>query len=201
MARPALTDEQRRETRRAIRRAAARLYAEKGIGQVSARAIADAAGVSVGTLYSYFDNLTALMQSLWKEPVARFIADAEAKLAETHDPRERLRVMLDLYAAFARDQREVYRGAFLYVRPQSHDKPSKVALTDDRFFGLFRSVIATAQAEGVVRPGDPTRLAETVWAGLHGAVALPTNFDRLALDDADTIIADMIDAMLEWLTP
>ena len=39
MPRPALTEEQRRETRRKIRRAAAELYAENGLADISARAV------------------------------------------------------------------------------------------------------------------------------------------------------------------
>ena len=71
MPRPALTEEQRRATRRRIRRAASELYAEAGLSRISARAVAERAGVSVGTLYTHFDNLTDLMRSLWRAPVAR----------------------------------------------------------------------------------------------------------------------------------
>ena len=60
MPRPALTEEQRRETRRQIRQAASDMYAENGLSDISARAIAKRAGVSVGTIYSHFANLTDL---------------------------------------------------------------------------------------------------------------------------------------------
>jgi AcrR family transcriptional regulator len=62
--RPALTDKQRRETRLRNFTAAAELCAENGFRDISARTIADKAGVSVGTLYTNFDNLKDLMQSL-----------------------------------------------------------------------------------------------------------------------------------------
>lgn len=199
MPRPALTDEQRRETRRSIRKAAARLYARNGFADISARKIAESAGVSVGTLYSYFDSLTDLMQSLWKEPVSRLINEFEETLETIESPRDRLHSLLKAYANFAIQQQGVYRGAFLFVRPESHEAPSKTSLDEDRFFSLFRNTIAEAQAQGLIRQGDPRKLTQTVWAGLHGAIALPINMDRLALDPPEDSVQDMIEALLEWL--
>ena len=69
--RPA-TESQREEVRQKIRNAAKAIYREKGITGISARAIAVSAGVSVGTIYSYFGDLQTLMQSLWLEPLDRF---------------------------------------------------------------------------------------------------------------------------------
>ena len=71
MARPTLTDEQRRATRQKIRKAASELHAELGIANISARGVAERAGVSVGTLYTHFGNLTTLMQSLWRQPARK----------------------------------------------------------------------------------------------------------------------------------
>ena len=73
MPRPALTEEQRRESRRRIREAASALYATSGLGDISARAIAKEAGVSVGTIYSHFGSLAELMQSLWRQPARKLV--------------------------------------------------------------------------------------------------------------------------------
>lgn len=200
MPRPALTDEQRQQTRSNIRSAAARLYAKSGLEKISARAVAEEAGVSVGTLYTHFDSLTALMQSLWKQPVLSLISELETQLLEIDEPLARLRAVLEAYAVFANEHRAVYRGAFMYVRPQSHDKPNAVALKDDRFFSMLSSAIEDAQEQGQVRAGDPERLAQMLWAGVHGAIALPLNVDRLALEPPEATSGPMIEALLEWLS-
>ncbi len=200
MPRPALTDEQRSATRRKIRKVAAELYAQNGFADISARKIAEAAGVSVGTLYAYFDNLTQLMQSLWKEPAARMIEDLVAVQQRIDDPLDRLRALLETYAQFAVDQRPVYRGAFLFVRPASHDKPTQVSLDDDRIFRVFRDTIQAGQQQGLFRAGDLNQLTQALWAGLHGAIALPLNIDRLALDDREASVRQMIELLLEWIT-
>ena len=182
MPRPALTPEKREATRRRIRQAAAELYASDGKTDVSARAIAEKAGVSTGTLYQYFDNLRELLQSLWKEPVSRFLEDFLAISQRTSDPRKRLRKLLGAYIAFATGEDQLYRGAFLFVRPDSHPKPTPVALKEDRLFSILRGAVADGQKAGVFRKGDPSKITQLLWAGVHGSIALPTNIDRLALD-------------------
>lgn len=199
MARPALTDEQRRETRRKIRGAAAALYAESGLQDISARKIAQQAGVSVGTLYSYFDNLTELMQSLWKEPVRRLIRELESELAGIDDPLKRVRAFLSGYAQFALNEPATYRGSFLFVRPDNQPKPDQTALENDRFFRLLTDSVERAQATGQARSGDPQAIAQLLWSGLHGAIALPNNMDRLALAAPADSVAPMIDALMGWL--
>ncbi len=199
MARPALTDEQRRETRRKIREAAAELFSSNGVSNVSVRAIAERAGVSTGTIYSYFDNLTELLQSLWKEPLVRLLDELGEIVEKTPEPTRRLRRLLEAYAKFATGNHSVYRGAFLYIRPESHDAPVPRDLSQDRLFSMLRDTVADGQKAGTFRKGNPARIAQTLWAGLHGAVALPTNIDRLAIDPPDRLLRHMIDMQMEWI--
>ncbi len=199
MPRPALTEEQRRETRRSIQQAAAKLYARNGMKDISARAVAEEAGVSVGTLYTHFGNLTELMQSLWKQPVTKLIDELEAVAASIDEPLPRLRALLEAYARFAHEQRAVYRGAFLFVRPQGQEQPERAPLDRDRFFQLFRQAIQEAQSQGLTRSGDINKLTQTVWAAVHGAIGLPVNMSRLELEPSEQTAPLMIDAMLEWL--
>ena len=199
MARPALTEEQRKETRRKIRQAASELFSRNGVSNVSVRAVAEKAGVSTGTIYSYFDNLTELLQSLWKEPLVRLLDELEEIVEKTPDPKRRLRRLLEAYARFATGNHSVYRGAFLYIRPESHDKPVPRDLSQDRLFSMLRDAVADGQKSGDFRKGNPGRIAQTLWAGLHGAVALPTNIDRLAIDPPDRLLRHMIDMQMEWI--
>lgn len=199
MPRPALTDEQRRETRRKIRAAAAALHAESGRTDLSARAVAERAGVSVGTLYSYFGSLSELMQSLWRQPARRLVEELEQICAKEPDPVSRLKSLLEAYAGFSEEQRSVFRGAFLFVRPESQEPPAQVSLDEDRFFGLFRQSIIDGQAAGSIRDGEPDRLTQTVLSAVHGAIALPINLHRLALDSSPGMQKAMIEVMLGWV--
>ena len=86
MARPSHSPEQKREIRNKIRAAASKLYKEEGGSKVTARSVATEAGVSIGTLYAYFDNLGEVMQSLWREPVRKLIVDMELVSSEIDCP-------------------------------------------------------------------------------------------------------------------
>ena len=199
MPRPALTADQRKATRRRIRQAASELFSSKGVSEISARAIAEKAGVSTGTLYSYFDNLTELLQSLWKEPLVRLLNELEEIVAKTPEPRRRLRKLLEAYARFAVNNHSVYRSAFLYIRPESHAKPEPMDLSRDRLFAVLRDAVADGQKAGDFRKGNAGRIAQTLWAGLHGAIALPTNIDRLTIDPPERLLRHMIAMQMEWI--
>ncbi len=199
MPRPALTDKQRSAIRRNIREAAANLYAQNGMANVSVRAIAEHADVSVGTVYSHFGSLSELLQSLWRQP-ARNLVEQMTQLAEdVSNPAEQLGVLLNTYIQFAVEEPEVFRNAFLFVRPKTLEPPEQVALADDKFFTLFRQAISRGQQECGFRPGDPNTLAQMVLSSVHGALALPINMHRLALLPGTSVAEQTIAAQLEWL--
>ncbi len=200
MARPTLTKEQRAEIRSRIRKAAAELYAKSGLSDISARGIAKRAGVSVGTIYSYFDNLPELMQSLWIEPVRHLVKELNGINEEMSDPEQRLRKLLTTYVNFARDNSAVYRGAFMFVRPETHNPLNVVPFTDAGIAKAFLTAVVDGQASGHFRDGDPERLTELLWAGVHGAIALPVNLDRIEFSGTDDLAERMIDQMMVFIS-
>lgn len=200
MPRPALTEAQKREIRQQIRKAAATLYAENGIANISARAVAEEAGVSVGTLYAYFENLSELMQSLWREPTRRLVNHMEILARDIGCPKARLNALLDAYVNFAVNQQSVFRSAFLYVRPENQSAPKKVPLQDDQFFQLFCQTLRDGQDQDLFRKGEVAQLVQIIVSAVHGSIALPVNFHRLDLDDTEQVPRQMIDTMMEWVT-
>ena len=201
MPRKPATDEQREAARRRLQAAASAQYAAHGAGGISARAIAERAGVSVGTIYSYFGSLQGLMQSLWMEPLDRINARLKRIALEQVDPLERLRKLLEAYVDVATNAPELFRGAFLFVRPGSLEKPPREALETAVFGALLLAAVEEGQAAGRVRPGEPRRLAQLAWSAVHGSLALPVNFDRLDLEAGQAIAGDMIKVVLGNLAP
>lgn len=199
MPRKPATEEQKQAARRRLQKAAAALYAEVGATGVSARAIAQGAGVSVGTIYTYFGSLQGLMQSLWMQPVEAINARLTELAASIPEPGARLRALLQAYVGVARDQPELYRGAFLFVRPRSLPTPEREPLDTAPFPRLLITAVRDGQACGVVRPGDPVRLAQLAWSAVHGAIGLPVNFDRLAFQDTTALEDDAVELALRGL--
>ena len=76
LANPRKKPRQRRSeaTVEAILQASARILVEGGPGALNTNAVADLAGVSVGSLYQYFPNKTAIMAELIRRKRARLVA-------------------------------------------------------------------------------------------------------------------------------
>ena len=67
-----------RHTVDAIVEASARILEEQGHGGFTTNAVADVAGVSIGTLYQYFPDKDALLGALIARETGRLVEDAEA---------------------------------------------------------------------------------------------------------------------------
>lgn len=199
MARPKATPEQRAEVRRSIQRAAADLYREEGLAAISARAVAKKAGVSVGTIYSYFGDLAGLGQSLWEGRVARqeqVFRDVAAKHA---DPLARIEALLASYLLFGIEQHEIYRSVLLFVRPDSMGVPDKQHFSEFAFPTLLAQALKGGQAAGQIIAGDPADLAQVLWSGVHGAIALPINLSRVDLKSVEEMKDITVDALLRMV--
>jgi AcrR family transcriptional regulator len=200
MGRKPATVAQRQAARRHIQKAAAGVYAEQGAAAVSVRAIALRAEVSVGTIYAHFGSLQGLMQSLWMEPVETINAQLAELAAGIVDPVARLEALLKTYVEVAGTRPELFRGAFLFVRPDTLPKPPRDPLDEAPFAALLIQAVSEGQALGRIRPGDPGLLAQLAWSGVHGCLALPINFDRLAFAAPDPLAGRMIEIVVADLT-
>ncbi|MEM7363073.1 MAG: TetR/AcrR family transcriptional regulator [Pseudomonadota bacterium] len=200
MARTHATGEQREHVRNQIRAAAATIFKAEGLAGISVRSIASAAGVSVGTVYSYFGNLQDLMQSLWREPISRFEQTLEKITAKHPDPLNRIEALLRAYLAFGLKNPDLYRGAFLFVRPTTFEVPPRETLGTAKFARFMIEAITEGQQSGAIISGRPPELAQLLWSGLHGSLSLPVNLDRIAFRSTRTVGHAMIEAMINHLS-
>jgi AcrR family transcriptional regulator len=73
--------------------AAARILEEEGHSHFSTNAVADRAGVSIGSLYQYFPGKDAIMGALLRRETGLLIAEAEAAL-RANTGREAIRILI-----------------------------------------------------------------------------------------------------------
>lgn len=196
MGRPAATADQRRQQRNRIRSAAGEIYQEQGVGALSVRSIAARAGVSTGLLYSYFDDVSDLMQTLWSRPVAEFSRRVTTIEEAQPEPISRIEALLTGYVAWAHEHPDVYRGVLLLVRPPTSSDPERRELDSLPLHRALRDAVTEAQRTGRVRVGDPGEIAQVLWAGVHGALALPVNLDRYAVTPSSELAPLMIAALM-----
>ena len=169
MARPSHSNQQKEEIRKKIRAAASKLYKASDGEKITARKVATEAGVSIGTLYAYFENLSEIMQSLWREPVRRLVSDMELLNSEIDCPEQRLKALMLRYIEFSYNSASVFRNSFLFVRPESMAPPPQVALERDRFFQLYRTTLREGQLSGKFREGELDELTQLLLSAIHGS--------------------------------
>ncbi len=209
LARPSITPEKREKMRSHIRAAVISLARQRNIAPGDARAwnditirdVIDEAGISIGTFYKYFKDRADLAQTMWAEPVGNLRADMQASVDASTDPVDKVRVLLDHYVTFARDNDRLFRAAFLLVRDEASRPQNPEELDEETFYSNLCAAFKEGQKSGVFKPFDPHIMAQIFWAGIHGSVALPINLDRYRFESPEVLSAHMIDALMQLIMP
>jgi AcrR family transcriptional regulator len=152
--------------REALLKATLELIETDGIGAVSLRKVARAAGVSPGAPYHHFPDRAALLTALADEGFRR-LADT---LAEAHaaapTPTTALEAILNAYVDFARINPAYFRLMFRPELTESHKSEYGMAAAEAAFAILVDTVAAC------VPPAEKDVVAITMWSMVHGFASL-----------------------------
>ena len=167
----AIEEHKRAAYREAILEAAASVFGRLGFGAAKIADIAAEAGVSVGTLYNYFKNKDAVIDSLVTHESSHyreFVRDAE----QIEEPVERIRQLIDASYRFLERHgallaMAVREGVFQREIAEQHFGESRGEV---HFYiiGVYEGALTEAAAAGAVR-NDVTPSALAVM--LDGAVS------------------------------
>lgn len=166
--RPALTAAQLAARRRAVTEAARELFISEGFAAVSIRRVADLAGVTPKTLYSYFDSKLELLHSLWSD----IFTEVFAALDEVDSTSGELAHHINVCTAYVRywiERPDHYRLVFMSGDVTQADVKGFIDRTEitDRFARLT-APLASLVAE-VDRVGQGIReRSELLLCSLHG---------------------------------
>ena len=169
--RQALQEHTRAAYREAILAAAERIILRDGYQPAKMADIADATGVSVGTLYNYFDSKEAVLNALLEHHRARFLAQVEQPF-ESDDPLVQIRQVLARAHDFAEQNGALFN---LYVRTNgnghnSHNGASTCVVQDadhERFSSMLTEMLNRGVQQERIRTDIP--VAKLVWA-LHAVM-------------------------------
>ena len=157
------------ERREEILAAALKLLGRFGVHGVTTRMIAQAVGISQPSLYAHFPSKDAIAAELH----ARAFLDLEARLSagmvEVDTPEDLARA-LRIYIDFGLENPDAYRVAFMIEGPMA--SPPDLSNSGRTCFGLLRQCVRDLHQRGLARDDDPERLAQSLWAGLHGLTSL-----------------------------
>ena len=194
MPRKPLSQDDIESTRDAYCEAAYELYLREDYEAVTMRGIAKLMGSSPMTAYRYFENKDEVFASLRARLFHR-LAQSLENVPETLAPLAYLEALGAAYADFARKEPHAYR--LLYV---IHLHQARIYPEAERAQGRTRKVLfeATRRAVecGEIR-GDPTLLAHTFWACIHGLVSLDLANQLTQGSSFDELFPAMLDGILK----
>ena len=126
------------ETTAAILEGAAQILEANGLAAFTTNAVAERAGVSIGTLYQYFADKNAILVALAKQQVELGLADIARALSGEIDPTPEGRVRAMVRAAI-----HAFRG-----RQRARKAVMEVVLTQGRYGELMLPVVAFIAQHG-----------------------------------------------------
>jgi AcrR family transcriptional regulator len=157
------------DLRRALLDEALRTIQQDGVAALTLRTIALRLGVSRTALYRHFTDKRALLSSVATEGFR--LLTARLLDAWKVGGLRGFNAMGVAYIRFAMDNPSHYRvmfGGFVDNAPRDQDLVRESA---SAFHALVDAIVAL-QREGAVRKDDPQRLAQFIWATVHGVSML-----------------------------
>lgn len=142
----------------------------KGLRALSLRQLATDVGTSTTAVYSLFGGKPALLTALFDEAFHRFGTHL-ATVTPSDDPFEDLVQLGIAYRASALDDPHFYEVMFGTIRADITMDPGSLARAADTFEPLLRMVRRAIDA-GALRAEEPSVIAMSLWAMVHGLVSL-----------------------------
>ena len=177
--------------REVILRAAIDVFADRGYFNAQVADVARAAGVAAGTVYLYFRSKDDLLVSIFERTMRDALARVRDAVADTTDPRERLRRFARLHlGGLGRDRSlAVVFQVELRQSTKFMERFSSTMLRD--YLGLIRQAIEDGQRQKLFRSDLKPTVAAKMFFGVLDEMA--TNWilsrRRYSLEaDADAVV-------------
>lgn len=170
-------------------------------------AIAEAAGLAVGSIYHHFGNKERLYLALAERALEvneQFMAQA---YGGGRTPMEELIAASNAYIRFHLQHPGYFRMIALRVLDVppgdlASEVEQRIADKVEALVADIAAVLARADAAGQIHCPDPEGMSKFLWGAWNGVLSLRLRPDRLALDDADLerVMALGLDVMVQGLS-
>jgi len=168
-------ERERAEVREKILEAARELFVSEGYEAVTMRKIAERIEYSPTAIYLHFKDKETVLRELCDADFSA-LAQTFTRIARIDDPIERLRKTAHAYTEFGLTHPNHYRLMFMTPHPPMEPEASAVEKgnPEEDAYAFLKAIVEEALAAGRFRPelDDPDLVAQTLWAGLHGVIAL-----------------------------
>jgi AcrR family transcriptional regulator len=184
------------EKRRAILRAAIRVFAEKGYHACRVQDVASEAGVAYGLVYHYFSSKEELLETIFRGTWRRLLASLQ-EIEESGEPAaEQIRQVCGVVLRAWLVDRELVR---VLVREVARSPQIQREVEDiSRAFGALERIVSNGQARGELKAELDPRLAAWVLYGALEEILTGWVFERLTaeteedVERAELAVADVV---------
>ena len=185
--------------------AAIALFGKDGLKGTTTKALADAAGVSEGTIFKHFPTKKALYLAAFEgrtgDGMEYLVTELQQLADKGRDEEVIQRVLSAIFHGYDRD-RDLHR-MLLYVHLGQSDEENKVldeTLRKNQVMEFLIEYVATRQQQGVFRPGKPGTLAHAVIAlGMQVATSRKLFGNHDYGGGEDDVILDLTRLLLNGL--
>ena len=192
--------------------AARELFADGGEEGLTLRRVAERIEYSATTIYLHFRNKDVLVRELCAAEFAVF-SRRLVQAARSADPLERLRKVAAGYVDFGLQFPGHYRAMFITARAPGTPSPTRnqTHLATDETLqeapgpqDFLREAVFKGLAAGIFKAEyrDVPLLTQTLWAGLHGVVALHqvrANHPTVAWRPVQTLTETLVECLLNGM--
>lgn len=197
-----LREQKKKATRAAILNAAINLFGERGYERTSVSALAKAAGIGKGTIYSYFSSKNEILLAFCEEELAFIYSEIKKKLDPDAPLAEKMLLVFMSEFRFVTKNKEFGRTLLremTFPKEITIDKSLKI---EERFLDLFVRLLQEAQEKGVLR----TDIELTIAGGHFYSLYLMTlsawySGRLLSEEDVQETLKLLIDQALTGLLP
>jgi AcrR family transcriptional regulator len=169
------TADERLQLRISILDAARELFIERGIEATTMREIAKRIGYSPTSLYLHFKDKEDILRALCETDFLALATDLQS-IMSIPDVNQRLGLLCDSYAEFALSHPNHYRLMFMTPQPAFDKSEYKIQRgnPEQDAYAQLKFVVQDAFNQGLFRQelSNVDLIAQTLWAGIHGACSL-----------------------------
>jgi AcrR family transcriptional regulator len=200
MTRPKKTERQLQAMREQILDAAYAILIEKGTQSLSARAIAEHLGIAHMTLFTYFENQDAILQTLSEREMAKI--QAQQNIFEVRATQEDIvsvtRDALSFFPEFEKKNPNIYHIAWVRII-EGADDPQHIQSRMQSNLQHIARLVQIGIQQGKFEERNPLLAAAAVFSMVNTPLIFSHSGRIRSVEFRDRLVDEMIEAAMRYL--
>jgi AcrR family transcriptional regulator len=188
---------QKEDLRQEILDAARELFVREGYESVSMRKIADKVEYAPGTIYLYFEDKAAILDTLCQQTFTKLRERLEAIHQDQGDPVEALRRGLRTYIQFGLDNPNEYIITFILAKREPDVMERAGRQCGLACFACLSGMVKKCLDAGLINGGGVADTAQALWVSIHGLTSLFAMGCGFPFIERSRLIERQLDILIE----